>query len=191
MTEMLLQGFPVAGDADNRFPPLEPAQVAFGVTATSLDRGLTSNSDLIDALNYLTKGTSFGGQYVLRNPAGYPSLRGLMVWSINWDAANGLSLSDNVGPFLHDLTTGPVIGNASVQGKNLIVTGSGFDAGAVILVNLQDERTINDPSDPADRLIAVKAAKRAGITPGRTVRLQVRNANGSLSNQIDYTRPLE
>jgi len=191
MTEMLLQGFPVVGDPGNVFPPLQPAQVAFGVTATSLDTGLTSNFDLTNALSYLIKGTPFGGQYALRNPAGYPGLRGLMVWSINWDAANGQSLSTNIGRFLHDLTTGPMISSASVQGKDLLVTGSGFDAGAVILVNLQDQRTVNDPSDPADTLIGVKVAKRAEITPGRTVRLQVRNADGSLSNQIDFTRPAQ
>jgi len=112
-----------------------------------------------------------------------------MVWSINWDAAGGMSLSSAIGPFLHSLSSGPVIGGASVQGKSLIITGSGFDAGAVILVNMQDQRTINDPTDPTDTLIGVKVAKRAGITPGRTVRLQVQNADGSLSNQIDFTRP--
>jgi chitinase len=191
MTEMLLQGFPVAGDPGNVFPALQPQQVAFGVTATSLDGGLTSNTDLMNALNYLITGTAFGGQYVLQNPAGYPALRGLMVWSINWDAENGLSLSNAIGPFLHGLTAGPMISGASVEGRNLIVKGSGFDTGAVILVNLQAERTVNEASDPTDTLIGVKVAKKAGITPGRTVRLQVRNADGSLSNQIDFTRPAE
>jgi chitinase len=191
MTEMLLQGFPVAGDPGNVFPGLQPQQVAFGVTATSLDGGLTSNSDLINALSYLITGTSFGGQYVLRNPAGYAGLRGLMVWSINWDAANGFSLSNALGPFLHNLTTSPTISGASVQSKNLIVTGSGFDAGAVILVNTQDQHTVNEQSDPANTLIGVKLVKTAGITPGRTVKLQVRNADGALSNQIDFTRPAQ
>jgi chitinase len=189
MTEMLLQGFPVAGDPSNVFQGLQPQQVAFGVTATSLDSGLTSNTDLMNALNYLITGTSFGGQYVLRNPAGYSGLEGLMVWSINWDAANGLSLSNAIGPFLHGLTAGPLISGASVHGKSLIVTGSGFDTGAVILVDMHDERTVNEESDPTNTLIGVKVAKRAGITPGRTVRLQVRNASGALSNQIDFTRP--
>jgi chitinase len=107
MTEMLLQGFPVAGDPSNVFPALQPQQVAFGVTATSSDTGLTSNPDLMNALNYLITGTSFGGQYVLRNPAGYPGLSGMMVWSINWDASNALSLSSAIGPFLHGLIAGP------------------------------------------------------------------------------------
>jgi chitinase len=191
MTEMLLQGFPVTGHPSNFFPALLPEQVAFGVTATSLDSGLTSNTDLMSALNYLITGTSFGGQYVLRNPSGYAGLSGLMVWSINWDAANGLSLSNAIGPFLHGLTAGPMISGASVHGKNLIVTGSGFDTGAVILVDMHDERTVNEESDPMNTLIGVKAVKRAAITPGKTVRLQVRNADGGLSNQIDFTRPAQ
>jgi chitinase len=118
MTEMLLQGFPVAGDPGNFFPALQPQQVAFGVTATSSDTGLTSNPDLMNALNYLITGTSFGGQYVLRNPAGYPGFSGMMVWSINWDASNTLSLSSAIGPFLHGLTAGPTVSGALGEGKN-------------------------------------------------------------------------
>lgn len=34
MTDMLLTGFPVAGDAHNVFPPLRPGQVAVGMPAT-------------------------------------------------------------------------------------------------------------------------------------------------------------
>ncbi len=34
MTDMLLTGFPVAGDANNVFPPLRPDQVAIGMPAT-------------------------------------------------------------------------------------------------------------------------------------------------------------
>jgi len=108
MTEMLLQGFPVTGDPGNVFPALQPQQVAFGVTATSVDSGLTSNTDLMNALNYLITGTPFGGQYVLRNPAGYPGLSGMMLWSINWDASNELSLSNAIGPFLHGLSAVPL-----------------------------------------------------------------------------------
>src|SRR5215471_4599646 len=108
MTEMLLQGFPVAGNSASVFPALQPAQVAFGVpaSASATGSGFTSNVDLVNALTYLIQGKPFGGQYVLRNPAGYPGLRGLMIWSINWDVAGGFSLSTSVGAFLHAIGAG-------------------------------------------------------------------------------------
>jgi len=107
MTEMLLQGFPIAGDAANVFPPLNQSQVAFGVPARVEGRGFTSYPDLRKALSYLIQGIPFGGQYRLRNPEGYPELRGLMAWSINWDVANGSALSNNIGAFLSGLGTAP------------------------------------------------------------------------------------
>src|SRR5215470_8922754 len=60
MTEMLLQGFPVAGDAANIFPALPPEQVAFGVPASSVATGggFTTTADLQNAVNYLVKGIS-------------------------------------------------------------------------------------------------------------------------------------
>jgi len=195
MTEMLLQGFPVAGNANNVFPALPPAQVAFGVPASTnaAGRGFTTNADLIKALSYLIQGVPFGGQYVLRNPAGYPALRGLMTWSINWDAAGGFALSNSVGAFLHGLGSGggqkPVITSATADAKSLVVTGSGFDNGAVITVNQQDQRTINDDASPTTKLIGKKLIKRAGIGHGDTVSVQVRDSNGVLSNILQYTRP--
>ncbi|HWX41950.1 MAG TPA: chitinase [Blastocatellia bacterium] len=193
MTEMLLQGFPVAGDSAKIFPPLPSAQVAFGVpaSASAAGGGFTSNTDLENAINYLVKGTAFGGQYKLVNPAGYPGLRGMMTWSINWDAANGFALSNSIGPFLHSLGTiqSPSISNVTAVHKNLVVTGSGFDIGAVITVDGRDQRTANDDANPATSLIGIKTIKRAGIAPGDMVTIQVRNSNGSLSNQLPYTRP--
>jgi chitinase len=195
MTEMLLQGFPVAGDSNSVFPPLQPGQVAFGVpaNASAADRGFTTNADLVKALTYLIKGTSFGGQYVLRNPAGYQGLRGLMTWSINWDAAGGFSLSSSVGGFLHGLAAGvghgPVISAAIAVEKSLVVSGSGFDNGAVIVVNGRDQRTVNDDASPTTTLTGIKTIKRAMIRRGETARVQVRNSSGALSNVFQYSRP--
>jgi len=193
MTEILLQGFPVAGNSGSVFPALQPAQVAFGVPASpsASGSGFTSNTDLVKALTYLIKGASFGGQYVLRNPAGYPGLRGLMTWSINWDAAGGFSLSTSVGAFLHAIGAGsqnPVITGATGVGKTLIVTGSGFDQGAVITVNQQDQRTLNDDASPTTTLLGPKLIKRAHIARGDTVSIQVRDSTGALSNVVQFTR---
>lgn len=97
MTEMLLYGFPVAGTSMS-FPALREDQVAFGlpaVPAAAPSGGYLVPVSVKQALDYLTKGTSFGGQYTLRKPAGYPGLRGIMTWSINWDKTNNDEFATN------------------------------------------------------------------------------------------------
>ncbi|HEU4324131.1 MAG TPA: glycosyl hydrolase family 18 protein [Roseiflexaceae bacterium] len=105
MAEMLLAGFPVGGNANNVFPALRPEQVLIGVPSSpsAAGGGYTSNAAVQQALNYLIKGQSFGGGYVLRKPAGYPAFRGIMSWSINWDAAAGFSFSNSHRAYLNGL----------------------------------------------------------------------------------------
>jgi chitinase len=190
MTEMLLQGFPIAGNTADLFPALRPDQVAFGVPAYQTAKGFTTNDDLERALRYLIEGTSFGGQYQLRSPAGYPSMRGLMTFSINWDAYYSFDLSTAIGPLLHGPEfQHPVISGVAAFHKNLEVTGCGFDRGAIITVNGQDQQTSSDAADPANNLTAIKAIKRAHVAPGESVPVQVRNSDGRLSNVMIYQRP--
>jgi chitinase len=106
MADMLLQGFPIARNTNNMFPALRPDQVVIGLPSNAgaaPSGGFTSNADISKALNYLTKGTSFGGTYVLRNPAGYSGFRGVMTWSINWDKATGSLFSTGVRTILDSL----------------------------------------------------------------------------------------
>ncbi|SET20105.1 chitinase family 18 [Stigmatella erecta] len=87
MAEMLLQGFPVGRNASNVFPALRPDQVIIGLPASpqAAGGGYTTPANVQKALDYLIKGQSFGGSYVLRQASGYPGFKGLMTWSINWD----------------------------------------------------------------------------------------------------------
>ncbi|KAB2975084.1 chitinase [Streptomyces sp. SS1-1] len=83
MTDMLLTGFPVAGDAGNVFPPLRPDQVAIGMPATpNAGNGHVSPAEVTKALDCLTKRTNCG-TYATHGT--WPGLRGLMTWSVNWD----------------------------------------------------------------------------------------------------------
>ncbi|WP_327432092.1 chitinase [Streptomyces sp. NBC_01236] len=83
MTDMLLTGFPVAGDANNVFPPLRPDQIAIGMPAsTNAGNGYVSPSEADKALDCLTKKTNCGS-YATHGT--WPGLRGLMTWSVNWD----------------------------------------------------------------------------------------------------------
>ncbi|MFC7442019.1 chitinase [Laceyella putida] len=104
MAEMVLQGFPVAGNANNFFPPLKPEQVLIGLPASvNAGNGYTSTQEVQKAVNYLVKGQSYGGAYKLRNASGYPGFKGLMTWSINWDRFNNFEFSKNHRVFLDQL----------------------------------------------------------------------------------------
>lgn len=107
MTEMLLTGFPVSGTSLT-FPALRPDQVAFGLPAApgAAGSGYTAPSAVLNALNYLVKGQSYGGTYTLRNSAGYSGLRGIMTWSVNWDAVNNKEFASNYYPFFFGSTGG-------------------------------------------------------------------------------------
>jgi chitinase len=107
MTEMLLNGFPVAGTSQT-FPALREDQVAFGLPASTpaAGSGYTTPANVKKALDYLTKGTSFGGGYVMRKGSGYPGLRGIMTWSVNWDKSNGDEFADNYYDYFFGNTGG-------------------------------------------------------------------------------------
>jgi chitinase len=105
MAEMLLRGFPINGDFRNIFPRLRPEQVVIGLPAfaNAASNGYTVPVDIQKALAYLTTGKSFGGQYTLRHTGGYPTFRGVMTWSINWDAANYQRFSSSTRSYLDTL----------------------------------------------------------------------------------------
>ncbi|MEU2672480.1 glycoside hydrolase family 18 protein [Streptomyces sp. NPDC007164] len=93
MTDMLLTGFPVAGDQTKVFPALRPDQVAIGLPAsTQAGNGHTSPAEVTKTLNCLTKKTDCGS-YPTHGT--WPALRGLMTWSINWDRFNNGEFSKN------------------------------------------------------------------------------------------------
>ncbi|MEW6206832.1 MAG: hypothetical protein AB1631_00590 [Acidobacteriota bacterium] len=78
----------------------------------------------------------------------------------------------------------PAIRSATKSGKKLFVEGEKFDARAVVLLNGREQKTANDPANPATRLICKKAGKK--IKPGD--RLQVKNPNGALSAEFIFAR---
>ncbi|MEU3336396.1 glycoside hydrolase family 18 protein [Streptomyces sp. NPDC006668] len=83
MTDMLLTGFPVAGDPANVFPPLRPDQVAIGMPAsTNAGNGYVAPAEVVKTLDCLTRKANCGS-YPTHGT--WPALRGLMTWSINWD----------------------------------------------------------------------------------------------------------
>ncbi|MFE9851375.1 chitinase [Streptomyces sp. NPDC005576] len=93
MTDMMLTGFPVAGDQTKIFPALRPDQVAVGLPAsTQAGNGYTAPAEVTKALNCLTKKTDCGSY---QTHGTWPQLRGLMTWSINWDRYNNGQFARN------------------------------------------------------------------------------------------------
>ncbi|MFD8060854.1 chitinase [Streptomyces cyaneofuscatus] len=97
MTDMLLAGFPVAGNTSRVFPGLRPDQVAIGLPAsTNAGNGHTSPAEVSKALNCLIKKTDCGSY---QTHGTWTDLRGLMTWSINWDRFNNWEFSRNFNSY--------------------------------------------------------------------------------------------
>jgi len=104
MTEMLVHGFPVANNAGT-FVGLRPDQVLVGVPANpqAAGSGFLSDPQLEADFSYLIGAGPQPGSYKLQTPAGYPNLRGIMTWSINWDSFGGLAFSGGLRTYLNSL----------------------------------------------------------------------------------------
>lgn len=85
MTEAVIQGFNTAGGA---FIGLPATKIAVGLPAcpSAAGGGFTDTTAVESALLYLMGNGIAPGAYTLQQPGGYPTLRGMMTWSINWDA---------------------------------------------------------------------------------------------------------
>ncbi|MFI7545896.1 chitinase [Actinoplanes sp. NPDC049599] len=102
MTDMMLTGFPVAGNTANMFPALREDQVAFGApSSVSAGNGYVAPAAVQQAVTCLVKGSNCGG-YTVRSGTN-PNFRGLMTWSINWDRFYNWEFRTSHEPFLNGL----------------------------------------------------------------------------------------
>ncbi|GGV27122.1 chitinase [Streptomyces longisporoflavus] len=81
---------------------LDPSQVGIGVPASTrgAGSGYVAPSVVNNALDCLARGTGCGS---FKPSKTYPTLRGAMTWSTNWDATAGHAWSNSVGPKVHSL----------------------------------------------------------------------------------------
>ena len=89
----------ITAQADAVLQYLSPSQVGLGLPASSsaAGGGYVSPTVVNAALDCLTQGINCGSYVPV---ARYPSLRGAMDWSTNWDASNGNNFSNTVAPHL-------------------------------------------------------------------------------------------
>jgi len=96
MTEMLLNGFNTTSSL--HFNGLRPDQVAVGLPscpAAAPAGGYMTPAKVVEALDYLTKGTKGSDISYTLLGGPYPVLRGVMTWSTNWDANSSFEFSTN------------------------------------------------------------------------------------------------
>jgi len=81
---------------------LRPDQVGLGLPASTsaAGGGYVSPSIVNQALGCLANGSNPGS---FKPPHTYPTIRGAMTWSINWDASNGYNFANTVSPYLRSL----------------------------------------------------------------------------------------
>ncbi len=93
MTEAVIHGFSTSGGS---FVGLPASKVVVGLPACNLAAGggYVNPDTLFAAVNYLTGVGIQPGSYKLSNTNGYKTLRGLMTWSINWDAVSTCATSN-------------------------------------------------------------------------------------------------
>jgi chitinase len=110
MCDMLLKGFNVASTGIH-FNALKQEQVAVGLpscTSAAPAGGYMVPAQVIKALDYLTKGISFGGTYDMGTTF-YPNLRGAMTWSVNWDKTPTCGPSYEFSNYMGDYFNGATV----------------------------------------------------------------------------------
>jgi chitinase len=87
LTEAVIQGFNTNG---GMFAGLPASKIAVGLPACpdAAGGGYTAPVIVTGAMNYLLGNGPKPGTYTLVQTGGYPDLKGMMTWSVNWDAVN-------------------------------------------------------------------------------------------------------
>jgi GH18 family chitinase len=91
MSDMMIKGFNVASTGYH-FNGLPASKIVIAIPAcagAAPAGGYLTPQKGIQAFNYLRYGTTFSGRTYTMQSAPQPGLRGVMTWSINWDAACG------------------------------------------------------------------------------------------------------
>jgi chitinase len=85
MTEAVIRGFNTSG---GWFAGLPAEKIVVGLPACELqvNAGYVDTANVRAAIDYLRGRGPQPGSYTLAHSEGYPNLRGMMTWSINWDA---------------------------------------------------------------------------------------------------------
>lgn len=107
MCEAVIQGFATQG---GYFGGLPASRIAVGLPACPLAAGggYTDTTTVRAAIDHLRGMGPQPGTYALKEPNGYPNFRGMMTWSINWDATAACGGSYTYAQHFDDLFGEPI-----------------------------------------------------------------------------------
>ncbi len=121
MTDAAIHGFNTAGGFFNGLPA---SKVAIGLPACSAAAGggYTDTAIVKDAIDYLRGTGPRPGNYTLSLAGGYPTLRGMMTWSVNWDAVSTCNGAYSYATNYQRIFSAPVVCSPCPKPTNLITT---------------------------------------------------------------------
>jgi len=167
MTEAVIQGFNTGGGI---FTGLPPDKVAIGLPACPLAAGggFTDTAIVRAAIDYLRGNGPQPGTYTLVQTNGYPTLRGMMTWSINWDAVNTcasvyqyaanyentFSTTTSVSNTLSSSKSIDVYPNPSAEFININISGD-HKAGLIQIYNSLGEAVFNQSASKQHQMINI------------------------------------
>jgi hypothetical protein len=166
-----------------RAPRLDPARASFaasggaGSVSVAFERDCTWTAESRDSWIRITSSPGVSGSGVVNylvDPGGDPGLR-----------TGSIVIAGRT--FTITQTSGPIIDEARISGKKLVIVGKNFDAGAAVFLDGVRQKTSRDAQSPTTTLVGKKAGKK--IDSGQTVTLQVKNGSGAESPQFSFTRP--
>lgn len=132
MTEAVIQGFNTAGGT---FTGLPASKIAVGLPActNASGGGFVDTAIVKAAINYLRGNGAKPGSYTLAQAGGYPTLRGMMTWSVNWDAVSTCGTvyqyANNYASIFGGTTVCGV--PASLSASNITTSSANLNWGAV------------------------------------------------------------
>jgi hypothetical protein len=167
------------------FPAAGAVQPALGGGYDGFVARLSTTGAALDYSTYLGGAGIDSGFGVAADSGGNVYVMGVSD-STNFPTANPFQQTYGGGAadlFVARFKAGLVITAAAIKGKHLDITGSGFDQGAVILLDGRQQKTV---FTSGTSLRGKKVGKKIAV--GQSVTLQVRNSDGSLSQVFSFTR---
>ncbi|KFF05615.1 T9SS-translocated chitinase ChiA [Flavobacterium reichenbachii] len=126
LTDMIIKGYNIA-TTGMHFDGLPPSKVLIALPAcpSAAGSGYITPAEGVSAMHYLRTGTTFSGRTYTMQPGGpYPSLRGLMTWSVNWDASscgNSSELSKAYAAYFASQSAAKTLAADTISSKNNVV----------------------------------------------------------------------
>ena len=139
LTDMVIKGYNI-GTTGMHFDGLPASKVLIALPAcpSAAGSGYLTPAEGISAMHYLRTGTTFTGRTYTMQPGGpYPTLRGLMTWSVNWDASscgNSSELSKAYATYFASQSTAKTLAIDDIPSKSS-TTIAYFKNNALVVTN--------------------------------------------------------